>query len=1081
MILGRRFALFAVPVAALFVRNASAGSITLEDRIQAQRAIERVYWQHRLWPTDNPAPKPSIDAVMPPRDLASRVATYLKKSHALDEVWHRPITRQQLQAELDRMTRDTRDPKLLQELFDALGNDADLIAETLARQTLAERLVRNWHAGDDRGESFDAWWQQRAPAMSSDVAVVARGMTLAALPASACTNDTWSATRTEVPDARVYHYSVWTGTEMIVWGGRQLGPALQTGGRYDPATDTWSSMSLSANTPPMWEESSVVWTGTEMIVWGGRNFGQNLWFNTGARYNPTTDTWTPTSVGANVPGGRYRHTAVWTGTEMLIWGGLNGQFPGPTAVGRYDPGTDTWTTSPAGANTPSSRNGHSAVWTGTEMLVWGGTVIGPGTKTNTGGRYDPATNTWSATSTGTNVPAARSGHTGLWTGSELIVWGGESSSTLNTGGRYDPSTDSWLPTSTSAGVPATRTDYTAVWTGSTMIVWGGQTQGGEGAAYDPASDSWFALPLSGLGKRYSHSAVWTGTEMIVWGGRKSGGGLPAMNTGARYNPSTNSWVVTSTGATVPRQRAWHNGVWTGTEMIVWGGTWDSYTSPYPNLDTGGRYTPATDSWIPTSTGAGVPSPRVRPVALWTGSEMIVWGGSENTSPSTIMNSGSRYNPTTDTWVPISTGPGVPAGVTMLVGVWTGKEMIAFASGSPRVGLYDPVTDSWTPASMVNMPTYCMVALWTGSEVICWTPGSTGGALYHPITDTWTPMSAGGAGVGLDTGAVWTGAEMIVWGGTSGTSAGARYNPVTNTWTPTSTGANVPTPRTFGSFVWTGTEMIVWGGYHSAIYTEKNGRYDPASDTWQPISSFNGLPEREQACSVWTGSQMIVWGGDVPTNTGGIYCACPNGRLIYRDADGDGYGDGGVSRPSCDGTVPVGFTTDALDCDDAHGSAHPGAAEICDGLDNDCDELVDELASAEDADGDGIHDLCDDCRMRFDPAQTDFDHDGEGDACDLDDGEIFVYGTDDKTRIEWQAESGPSAWNVYEGDLEVLRSTGSYTQEKTCGVIDASAEDLVIPSTGAVRFSLVTGVTGGTEGSLGTNHAGSERANTNPCP
>jgi hypothetical protein len=233
--------------------------------------------------------------------------------------------------------------------------------------------------------------------------------------------------------------------------------------------------------------------------------------------------------------------------------------------------------------------------------------------------------------------------------------------------------------------------------------------------------------------------------------------------------------------------------------------------------------------------------------------------------------------------------------------------------------------------------------------------------------------------------------------------------------------------------------------------------------------------------------MIVWGGDVPTNTGGLYCACPNGSLFYRDADGDGYGDPGVSLPSCDGSVPVGYVLDHTDCNDAAPSAHPGAVETCDGVDNDCNGLVDESASAEDADADGVHDLCDNCPYAFNPSQTDFDHDGEGDACDLNDGLIYER-RDDKTSVSWQAEQGPTSWNVYLGDLDVLKATGMYTQVvgsnplagRQCGMNSTVAEDLTVPDVGKVSFSLVTGVTAGVEGSLGSSSAG-PRSNLNPCP
>src|SRR5438445_8587238 len=86
---------------------------------------------------------------------------------------------------------------------------------------------------------------------------------------------------------------------------------------------------------------------------------------------------------------------------------------------------------------------------------------------NTGGRYNPGTNSWTATTT-INAPTARYDHTGVWIGNEMIVWGGFD----NTGGRYNPGTDSWTATSTT-NAPTGRSVHTAVWTESEMIVWGG--------------------------------------------------------------------------------------------------------------------------------------------------------------------------------------------------------------------------------------------------------------------------------------------------------------------------------------------------------------------------------------------------------------------------------------------------------------------------------------------------------------------------------------------------------------------------------------------------------------------------------
>src|SRR4029077_264482 len=102
------------------------------------------YWRHRIWPRgggERPYPKPSLDAVMSRAQLEKKVKSYLRNSEALEDDLQRPITAEQLQTEMDRMAQNTRQPEVLQELFEALGNDPFVIAECLARPILAERLL----------------------------------------------------------------------------------------------------------------------------------------------------------------------------------------------------------------------------------------------------------------------------------------------------------------------------------------------------------------------------------------------------------------------------------------------------------------------------------------------------------------------------------------------------------------------------------------------------------------------------------------------------------------------------------------------------------------------------------------------------------------------------------------------------------------------------------------------------------------------------------------------------------------------------------------------------------------------------
>jgi hypothetical protein len=66
-------------------------------------------------------------------EIAKRVANYLRNSQALEDYWRRPITAEQLQAEMDRMAKQTKQPEVLRDLFEALGNDPFVIAECIAR------------------------------------------------------------------------------------------------------------------------------------------------------------------------------------------------------------------------------------------------------------------------------------------------------------------------------------------------------------------------------------------------------------------------------------------------------------------------------------------------------------------------------------------------------------------------------------------------------------------------------------------------------------------------------------------------------------------------------------------------------------------------------------------------------------------------------------------------------------------------------------------------------------------------------------------------------------------------------------
>ena len=392
-----------------------------------------------------------------------------------------------------------------------------------------------------------------------------------------------------VPDTRLQdstQYHVLVGTGMKDKAGNHLSNEVTWTFTTAPGgSGTWAATSLT-NAPNGREGHTAVWTGTEMIIWGGSDLFNAKKLNDGARYNPMTDTWSDIST-QGAPSPRLRHTAIWTGTEMIIWGGMglngNGEYIELDDGARYNPATDTWQSiSPQGA--PSARVGHSAVWTGNEMLIWGGySGIYPA-----GARYNPASDTWQSMST-VNEPTRRSGHGAVWTGTEMIVWGGSNDSS---GGRYDPNADSWVPTST----------------------------------------------LNAPSGRAGQSIVWTGNEMIVWGGYD--GFQKFLDSGGKYNPVSDSWVMTSQSNT-PLARGDHNAVWTGAEMIVWGGQSINPDSRYPRI--GGLYDPVNDVWFYTTT-LDSPAGDDSYTAIWTGNQMVVWGGLVYSGLNAVPHDGGLYTP-----------------------------------------------------------------------------------------------------------------------------------------------------------------------------------------------------------------------------------------------------------------------------------------------------------------------------------------------------------------------------------------------------------------------------------------------------
>ncbi len=340
--------------------------------------------------------------------------------------------------------------------------------------------------------------------------------------------------------------------------------------------------------------------------------------------------WRPMSAVGAPPGGRGSIDPVWTGAHVLIWGGQT-RSGVINAGGLYDPLHDRWTAMTTTAAL-GGRHAYAGVWTGSRFVVYGGYGFGGGAFFYDGGMYDPVNDRWNnglpISYRGAASPAA------TWTGSHMFVWsGGNGIDTPPIGELYDPFTGEVVTVASSGAPPGRGVDWPVAWSGTRVLIAGGGTTSGGVGAYDPIGNRWTGISGADAPQgRFGDAGVWTGSRFVVWGGQDLNVAT-FFNTGSMYDPTLDRWTPLSL-TNAPSARAEHCMVWTGSRVLVWGGTAGS------PLGDGAEFDPATNTWAPLPT-AGAPTPRTRPRCVWTGREMVVWGGVDATD---LLANGARYVP-----------------------------------------------------------------------------------------------------------------------------------------------------------------------------------------------------------------------------------------------------------------------------------------------------------------------------------------------------------------------------------------------------------------------------------------------------
>ncbi len=287
--------------------------------------------------------------------------------------------------------------------------------------------------------------------------------------------------------------------------------------------------------------------------------------------------------------------------------------------------------------------------------------------------------------------------------------------------------------------PEVRTSAATAWTGQDLIVWGGYVYSGfsdeavegDGFRFNPGSNTWEPIANSPLQARSSPASAWTGTELLIWGGAQSADHSSFFDDGAAYDPAANTWRQLPDAPIAARAPL---SVWTGRELIVWGA--DASSGEIP-ID-GAAYDPIEDSW---RTLPDAPIGLGRATAVWTGHEMIVLGdaGKGNDGSSLAPAAGVAYDPPADSWRRL---PDSDLSNNASTASWNGNEMIAW-DYRHNTAAYDPGTDAWRSLSTVPLEDYeCSpTSVAVGERVFGDYCGLA--ALYEPSSDRWRDVSRRG--------------------------------------------------------------------------------------------------------------------------------------------------------------------------------------------------------------------------------------------------------------------------------------------------------------------------------------------------
>lgn len=413
----------------------------------------------------------------------------------------------------------------------------------------------------------------------------------------------------QLPTPRDGTSAIWTGSSAYVFGGIRTGTRTTEIVRFDPLTGSAGAVGAL---PSARDATSAIWDGRDLpgmgcaggcaYVFGGNSGGGLL--TDVVRFNPATgETSTLSGMFSVSPAGS---GAAWDGENAFLFGGALG-----STVWRWDPLLRDPAT--AAGTIPASPSHAAAVWAGQGAVAIGSSPI----------RYDVLNQTaWSEEA----ALGDRDGASAVWTGSSVLVFGGGTIEVV----RYTPASIGSCRAPIGSRLPEGRDIASAVWTGSAAYLMGGRMRAtpssdatgfrSDGAIhrFDPVSGLWrvpYALPQP----VYHAPSVWTGNVAYVFGGQIATNGHVVVSDIVRVDPAAGT---AATLAHLPSGRASAGAAWDGTFAWVFGGVGPS-SGDY--LDEIVRFDPATHNVLTIATRLP-DAHKLNPEAAHVGGVIYLFGG-----------------------------------------------------------------------------------------------------------------------------------------------------------------------------------------------------------------------------------------------------------------------------------------------------------------------------------------------------------------------------------------------------------------------------------------------------------------------